>query len=233
MTAKPVILVIDQDENIRGLLKNTLEGEGYRVNLAGDGEEGLQLAAKINPELVIVDLDLPGMSGMKVCRVLAPADSQIIVLTAKVEGSDRVIALDLGASDYITKPFSVRELLARIRAVTRRTPHQLSPVSKDMAPEILTSGDLRLNLTSHAATLANSLLYLKPKEFKLLTVLITRHSRLCTKSDLLRAVWGEQDPINHHTLVVHIRRLREKIEIDPSNPTRIITLRGVGYRFDG
>jgi DNA-binding response OmpR family regulator len=228
------ILVIEGEDSLRELLKNTLEQEGYLVYATGDGEETLEMARRFSPYLVILGLMLPRLDNFAVCRILIQeTDAQILVLSAEDNECDRVVCLEMGADDCIVKPFSMRELLARIRARFRRSPISLAAVPDFQSPQILSSGGLELNLTSYTASQDGKILELKPREFQLLALLVRSRGRVCTKSYILQNVWRDTDLRSDHTVAVHVRWLREKIEPDPSHPSRIMTIRGIGYRFEG
>jgi len=228
------ILIVEDEENLIATLKYNLEREGYTVRTAMDGEEGLETARREKPDAVILDVMLPKLDGFAVCRLLRRESTvPILMLTAKGEEVDRVVGLELGADDYLTKPFGMRELLARVRALLRR-----SQVAKEAsltvgAGQSITSGDLEADLTKHAVSLRGAVLDMKPREFDLLVLLMSNKSRAFTRDQILERVWGHDWFGDARTVDVHVRWLREKIEADPSNPTRIITIRGVGYRFEG
>jgi DNA-binding response OmpR family regulator len=228
------ILVIEGEDSLRELLKNTLEQESYLVYATGDGEEALEMARRISPYLVILGLMLPRLDNFAVCRILIQeTDAQILVLSAEGNECDRVVCLEMGADDYIVKPFSMRELLARIRARFRRSPISSAAAPNCQSPQILSSGKLELNLTSYTASQDGKILELKPREFQLLALLVRNKGRVCTRSYILQNVWRDIDLSSDHTMAVHVRWLRKKIEPDPSHPSRIITIRGIGYRFEG
>ncbi|MCI0438656.1 MAG: response regulator transcription factor [Chloroflexi bacterium] len=229
------ILIIDDNASLLESLRRVLEAEeGYDVHTAQSGERGLELAQNVQPELIILDLILPGIDGFEVCRIIRQqSDVPIIILTARNEEIDRVLGLEIGADDYLTKPFSMRELVARVRAAFRRRNLSSAGTSDDNPLQIIASGNLMLNLTNHEATLGGQHLRLKPREFQLLTLLVRNRGKVCTRDFILERLWGDSDFEGFHTLAVHIRWLREKVEENPSRPARIVTVRGVGYRFDG
>lgn len=231
--AEGTVLVIEDEENLQEALKYNLEREGYDVLTAGDGERGLNAARERQPDLVILDIMLPQLDGLEVCRILRREhDTPIIMLTAKGEEVDRVVGLELGADDYITKPFSMRELLARLRTVLRRArsnPRADGPP----ANEVLTSGDLEVNLAAHTVSMGGVEVEMKPREFDLLALLAKNRGRAFTRDQILERLWGHDYYGDSRTVDVHVRWLREKIEPEPSKPVRIVTIRGVGYRFDG
>jgi DNA-binding response OmpR family regulator len=220
------ILVVDDEPTLVAALRYNLEREGYRVVDCGDGETALALARSERPDLVVLDIMLPGLDGLEVCRRLRRESSvPILMLTAKGEEADRVVGLELGADDYVTKPFSMRELVARVRALLRRA---------EAAPgDVLVSGDLRLDLRRREATRKGQVLPLKPKELDLLAFLMRHRGRAFSREEILAQVWGYDFAGDTRTVDVHVHWLREKIEDEPSKPTRLITLRGLGYRFEG
>ncbi len=220
------ILVVDDEPTLVAALRYNLEREGYRVVDCGDGEAALALARSERPDLVVLDIMLPGLDGLEVCRRLRRESSvPILMLTAKGEEADRVVGLELGADDYVTKPFSMRELVARVRALLRRA---------EAAPgDVLVSGDLRLDLRRREATRKGQVLPLKPKELDLLAFLMRHRGRAFSREEILAQVWGYDFAGDTRTVDVHVHWLREKIEDEPSKPTRLITLRGLGYRFEG
>ena len=228
MTSRTV-LIVDDEENLTEAIKYNLEQEGFQVSTAADGERGLAMAREFDPDLIILDIMLPSVDGLEVCRTLRRrSDVPILMLTAKAEEIDRVVGLELGADDYVVKPFSMRELVARAKAMLRRTPARHSE-----SAQVLVDGDLELNLTSHEVTLRDVSLELKPREFDLLALLMQNRSRIYTRNQILDQVWGYDFVGDMRTVDVHVRWLREKIEDDPSSPKRIVTVRGVGYRFQG
>ena len=228
MTSRTV-LIVDDEENLTEAIKYNLEQEGFQVSTAADGERGLAMAREFDPDLIILDIMLPRVDGLEVCRTLRRrSDVPILMLTAKAEEIDRVVGLELGADDYVVKPFSMRELVARAKAMLRRAPSRHSE-----SAQVLVDGDLELNLTSHEVTLRDVSLELKPREFDLLALLMQSRSRIYTRNQILDQVWGYDFVGDMRTVDVHVRWLREKIEDDPGSPKRIITVRGVGYRFQG
>ena len=226
----PRILAVDDEPDIAELLSYNLSKEGFTVSTAADAEEALEKIRAEEFSLVLLDLMLPGMQGMELCRVLKKdpktANLPIIMLTAKVEEVDRVLGLESGADDYITKPFSPRELVARVKAVLRRT------APKAPEEDIIRIGELVINRETYAVTKNDVLLDLSATEFKLLLYLIERRGKIYDREHLLRAVWKHEAYVEPRTIDVHIRRLRTQIEDDPSNPKYIKTRRGIGYYFD-
>ena len=227
------VLVVEDEENIVEALRYNLEREGYAVLTAMDGEKGLELARGSNPDLIILDVMLPRLDGFEVCRILRrDVNTPILMLTAKGEEVDRIVRLELGADDYVTKPFSMRELLARVRAMLRRS-RMTSETLFSTGVESYTAGDLEVDLSSHTARLGSVTLDLKPREFDLLTLLVSNKGRAITRDQVLERLWGYDYIGDTRTVDVHVRWLREKIEAEPGSPKRIITIRGVGYRFEG
>ncbi len=224
MSAK--ILIIEDEQPIAEIIKFNLEKEGYEAIIANNGELGLQLALSEAPDLILLDLMLPGMDGMDVCRLIRQqADMPILMLTAKDSELDKVLGLELGADDYITKPFSNRELLARVKANLRRRIQHLEPAkSQDLA-----IGDLRINTQTVQVKKRGVEIELTQREFELLLHLVKNYGVVLTREHLLQSVWGYDYFGDVRTVDVTIRRLREKIEDDPSDPTYIITRRGLGY----
>jgi DNA-binding response OmpR family regulator len=222
------ILIVEDEVSLAQAVAYALKREGFQVRIATDGQEGLRMALTEKPDLVILDLMLPKLDGWEVCRTLrAKSAVPILILTARVEEHDKVIGLELGADDYVVKPFSMRELIARVRALLRRAKMTAMPEE----PEILQSGNLTLYIAEHRAELNGKELPLAPKEFALLKVLMLNKGRAMSRDQLLELVWGGKEFIDPHTVDVHVHWLREKIEPDPKNPRRIVTVRGVGYRF--
>ena len=223
------ILIIDDEPLIVESVSYSLKQEGYEVVAAADGVEGLKLAETEEPDLVLLDLMLPGMNGLEVCRTIRrSSDLPIIMLTAKEGEIDRVLGLELGADDYVTKPFSMRELLARIKSVLKRTaPTGGAPEG----PKVLVSNDLQIDLLGHEVTVKGEIVNLSSKEYELLRILAGHPGQVLTREQLLNLVWGNDFYGDDRTVDVHIRWLREKIEEDPGNPQYILTVRGVGYKF--
>lgn len=222
------ILIVEDELPLAQAIAYALKREGYQVRIASDGQEGLRVALTEKPDLVILDLMLPKLDGWEVCRTLrAKSKVPILILTARGEEHDKVLGLELGADDYVVKPFSMRELIARVRALLRRA--KMSMVGEE--PEILQSGNLTLYVAEHRAELNGEELPLAPREFALLKVLMLNKGRVLSREQLLELAWGQSEFIDQHTVDVHIHWLREKIEPDPKNPRRIVTVRGIGYRF--
>lgn len=228
LEAMAKILVVEDERNLLEMLRYNLAREGYEVLPATDGQEALELASQHSPDLVVLDIMLPKLDGFEVCRRLRRTMTMpIVMLTAKTEEVDRVVGLELGADDYVPKPFSMRELLARIRAMLRRA--EMARPSE----ALLRVGELTLDPTRREARLGEKTLSLKPKEFNLLAFLLRNRGRVFSREKLLEEVWGYDYAGGTRTVDVHIRWLREKIEADPSHPRYLHTLRGVGYKLEG
>ena len=224
----PTILIVEDDDTVREALSAGLESEGYEVILSDNGLDGLKQAKEEGPDLILLDLMLPEMDGLSVCRALRrDSDVPIIMLTARGTEMDKIVGLETGADDYVVKPFSLGELLARIRSLLRRTRND-----KQDNQMQLTSGNVSLDLTSRRVSKDDAEVHLTQKEFNLLAELIRNKGAVLSRDLLLEKVWGYSYVGNTHTVDVHIRWLREKIELDPSKPVRIVTVRGVGYRFE-
>ncbi len=223
------ILLVDDEKMITGPLARKLRESGYRVLVADNGRVALELAAAENPDVVVLDVLMPEMDGWEVCRILRKTSPvPILMLTALSDEVDRILGLELGADDYLTKPFSTRELLARIRALLRRV--ALDQTQPKPAGE-LTAGPLRLELDTRRAYKNDQELTLRYKEFELLSLLLLRAGQVVTRAELFDEVWGTDWLGDTRTLDVHIRWLREKIEENPSDPQFIQTVRGIGYRL--
>lgn len=222
------VLIVEDELPLLQTVSYNLEQEGYQVLKAQDGLTGLDIARSERPDLILLDLMLPGIDGVEVCRLLRKEmDIPIIMLTAKSREIDKVVGLEVGADDYVTKPFGMLELLARVRAALRRAR------GSSQKEELLKSGELEMDIASHVVMISGTEVELRPKEFDLLHALLSNRGRVLERSQLLERVWGEDEYIDAGTLDVHIRRLREKVEIDPSKPQYILTIRGVGYKFRG
>jgi len=224
------ILVVDDEPTITDPLKYTLGKEGYRVLVAHDGDEGLRLARQAQPDVVVLDILLPKRNGWEVCRTLRTESTvPILMLTARGEEVDRVLGLELGADDYVVKPFSTRELLARIGAILRR--RELDARTEPRLPGRVTIGRLTLDDERHQVLRAGVPLDLRLKEYEILRMLMQHAGKTLIRQELLDQVWGEDWVGDTRTLDVHVRWLREKIETDPGQPVYIQTVRGIGYRF--
>jgi DNA-binding response OmpR family regulator len=221
------ILVVDDDPTVREVVVSYLRANQHDVREAPDGETALRLADELAVDLVVLDLMLPGIDGLEVCRRLRDAGPvPIIMLTALGAETDRVVGLELGADDYVTKPFSPRELTLRVDSVLRRTSGPVPAV-----PDVLTDGDLVLDSVRHEVTLQGDTLSLTAREFDLLRFLLSHRGEAFSREDLLQEVWGWSFG-DQSTVTVHVRRLREKVERDPTRPVRLVTVWGVGYRWE-
>lgn len=226
------ILIIEDEQPIIDILSFNLEKEGYIVYQALDGAEGLELALSKNPDLILLDVMLPKLDGFEVCkRVREKLSVPIVMLTAREEEVDKVLGLELGADDYMTKPFSVRELTARVKAHLRRTSIDKSEASKDNNDMII-SGGLSINVERYEVKKSGRTVEITLREFELLKFLATQPDKIFSRESLLENVWGYEYYGDVRTVDVTVRRLREKVEDDPSNPKHIVTKRGVGYYFN-
>ena len=225
------VLIVEDEETLARTLAEKLKDEGFNVLIAGDGEEGLDKLRADHPDLVVLDIMLPKLDGLSLCRIVrrdpTMAHIPIIMLTARGTEVDKIVGLESGADDYVVKPFALGEFLARVRAVMRRAPGR--PTLQDE----LVSNDLRLSLTGRRLFKDSQETKLSNKEFDLLAELMRNRNIVLSRDLILTKVWGYDYFVDKRTVDVHIRWLREKIEDDPSNPRRIVTVRGVGYRFEG
>lgn len=229
MPDPPTILVVDDEQSYRDALAVALRREGFLVQLAADGLEALERFETHRPALVLLDVMLPRMSGLDVCRTLrAKSQVPIIMVTARDAEIDAVVGLEVGADDYVAKPFRLRELVARVRAALRRAPEE----EDESGGEALCVGDVRLDPDRHEVFVRAEPVQLALKEFDLLELLLTNAGRVLTRDVLMDRVWGANYVGDTKTLDVHIKRLRAKIEDDPSQPSRITTIRGLGYRYE-
>jgi two-component system response regulator RegX3 len=227
--SRPRILVVEDEASLAESLKFALEVEGFEVVTAGTGGEGVERAQALNPSLVLLDVMLPESSGLDVCRqIRSSSDVPIIMVSARDAEADMVAGLELGADDYVTKPFSTRELVARVRAQIRRSTRS---GGFNETNEVLRGGRIELDLDAHEARVDGKPVSLRPKEFDLLESLMRRRNRLATRDMLIDEVWGPSYFGDTKTLDVHIKRLRQKLEDSPSSPTHIVTVRGLGYKF--
>jgi DNA-binding response OmpR family regulator len=231
------ILVVEDDLTLLETLEYNLAGEGYDTVSAADGLTALDVAREQEPDLIVLDIMLPGLDGFEVCRILRREMTvPILMLTARADEVDRVVGLEMGADDYLTKPFSMREFLARVKALLRRVRlihEELAAEDTTSETEQLVFDELVIDLDRHEIVFGDVPLRLKPKEYDLL-VFLARHSGMALSRDLiLERVWGWDYAGGSRTVDVHVRWLREKIEADPANPERIVTVRGVGYCFEG
>jgi two-component system response regulator RegX3 len=222
------VLVVEDEVSIAEPLAYMLEREGFEVSLAATGPAALDKFARAGADLVLLDLMLPGLSGTEVCRTLRQTSSvPIIMLTARDSEIDKVVGLELGADDYVTKPFSHRELVARIRAVLRR-----GAEAEDTATSALEAGPVRMDVDRHRVTVAGAAVQLPLKEFELLELLLRNAGRVLTRQQLIDRVWGSDYVGDTKTLDVHVKRLRAKVEPEPSTPRHLLTVRGLGYKFE-
>lgn len=227
------ILIIEDEKPISDIVKFNLENEGFKILTAYDGIEGLKIALTENPDLIILDIMLPGMNGFDICKKIREASSvPIIMATAKEEEVDKILGLEFGADDYITKPFSVRELIARVKANLRRTSMPNGNPSID-SKDLITSGDLVIDLNKFEALKKGENIPLTVREFELLKFLATQKEQVFTREQLLEQVWGYEYYGDIRTVDVTVRRLREKIEDDSAKPNYVMTRRGFGYYFKG
>ncbi|MEI2765300.1 MAG: response regulator transcription factor [Dermatophilaceae bacterium] len=222
------ILIVEDEESFSDPLSYLLRKEGYDVAVAATGPEGLAEFESAGADLVLLDLMLPGLSGIEVCRALRQRSNvPVVMLTAKDSEIDKVVGLEIGADDYVTKPYSARELLARIKAVLRRQGEPDEP-----APAMLSAGPVRMDVQRHTVTVNGATTAFPLKEFELLEMLLRNPGRVLTRAQLIDRVWGSDYVGDTKTLDVHIKRLRGKVEADPANPTHILTVRGLGYKFE-
>jgi two-component system response regulator RegX3 len=231
MADPPLILVVDDEQSYRDAHSIALQREGFLVETAADGPEAIARFDATKPALVLLDVMLPKISGVDVCRDLrARSRVPIIMVTARNSEIDAVVGLEVGADDYVTKPFRLRELIARVRAALRRVP--LSDEEEPDRPEVLDVGDVRLDAARHEVFVRGSSVALPLKEFELLELLMANAGRVLTRDVLIDRIWGPNYFGDTKTLDVHIKRLRSKLEPDSARPTRIVTVRGVGYRYE-
>ncbi|MGP9694539.1 response regulator [Brachybacterium sp. AOP25-B2-12] len=223
------ILIVEDEESFSDPLSYSLRKEGYEVAIADDGTEGLRIFSTHGADLVLLDLMLPGISGTEVCReIRRTSNVPVIMLTAKDDEFDKVLGLELGADDYVTKPYSSRELLARIKAVLRRR-SDTAELDEDTT---LVAGDITMDVERHVVTVRGQEVALPLKEFELLEMLLRNVDRVLTRGQLIDRVWGSNYVGDTKTLDVHVKRLRAKIEQDPRNPVHLVTVRGLGYKFE-
>jgi two-component system response regulator RegX3 len=224
----PRILIVEDEESLADSVRYNLEREGYTATVARDGRAAMEVFRAAPPSLVILDLMLPELSGLDVCRAIrAESDVPIIMVTAKDSEADKVTGLELGADDYVTKPFSVRELVSRVRANLRRSAMR-APVNLE---DIVDGGTVRMDVGRHEVRVQGDLVAFPPKEFELLEAFLRRKGRLLTRDFLIEEVWGHDYFGDTKTLDVHVKRLRRKIEPDPHRPAHLLTVRGLGYKF--
>ena len=222
------VLVIEDEESFSDALTFMLEREGYEVAVAADGNAALEEFKKSGADILLLDLMLPGLPGTEVCRqIRTRSQVPIIMLTAKDGEVDKVVGLELGADDYVTKPFSSRELLARIRAVLRRNGEL-----EELLPAAVEAGPVRMDVDRHVVTVRGEQVLMPLKEFDLLEILVRNSGRVLTRAQLIDRVWGSDYVGDTKTLDVHIKRLRAKVETDPAHPVHLVTVRGLGYKYD-
>jgi DNA-binding response OmpR family regulator len=234
------ILVVEDEPSLQETLVYNLEKQGYTVEAAGDGLIAIEVARRLNPDLIILDIMLPELDGFEVCKILRKEMTvPILMLTARDDEIDRVVGLEVGADDYLTKPFSMRELMARVKAQLRRTGMLRDEMAKLKTPdanvphEVLNFNNLSINLTRREVLLDDRVLALKPQEYELLLFFAQHKSQMLSREFILERVWGWDYIGDSRTVDVHVRWLRQKIEKDAAEPTRIVTVRGGGYRFEG
>jgi DNA-binding response OmpR family regulator len=234
------ILVVEDEPSLQETLVYNLEKQGYTVEAVGDGRAAIETARRMKPDLIVLDIMLPELDGFEVCKILRKESSvPILMLTARDDEIDRVVGLEVGADNYLTKPFSMRELLARVKAQLRRTGMLREEMAKIKSPqadapqEVLTFDNLEINLTRREVTLDGQVLALKPQEYDLLLFFAQHKGQMLSREFILERVWGWDYIGDSRTVDVHVRWLRQKIEKDAASPTRIVTVRGGGYRFEG
>jgi two-component system response regulator RegX3 len=222
------ILIVEDEESLADSIRYNLEREGFAVTVASDGRRALERFRAELPSLVILDLMLPEVSGLDLCRAIrAESDVPIIMVTAKDSEADKVTGLELGADDYVTKPFSVRELVSRVRALLRRA----RMVAGGAKEDLIAGGPVQMDVVRHEVQVAGGSVSFPPKEFELLEAFLRRKGRLLTRDFLIEEVWGPDYFGDTKTLDVHVKRLRKKIETDPHEPSHLLTVRGLGYKF--
>lgn len=230
------VLVVDDEPSLVATISYNLKRAGYQVFEAGEGSLAMDIMAEHRPDLVILDVMLPGLDGFAVCRNIRRRSSvPILMLTARDDEVDKVVGLEIGADDYLTKPFSTRELMARVKALLRRREmlvDELAEVRDEQGPTE-TDGDLVVDVLSRIVRVRGTVVMLKPREFDLLLFFLRHRSQVFSAASLIRRVWGHGYTVDTGTVPVHIRGIRKKIELDPAVPTRIVTVRGVGYRYEG
>ncbi|MGB1253198.1 MAG: response regulator transcription factor [Candidatus Promineifilaceae bacterium] len=235
---EPKVLIVEDEITLLETLEYNLKRQGYKVATASHGRVGLQLAREFKPDLIVLDVMLPGMDGFEVCRILRrEMNAPILMLTARVDEVDKIVGLEMGADDYITKPFSMRELLARVKAQLRRMRLMREEAGVLETPDavvnpLIEHGNMVIDTDRREVRIENTVLHLKPKEYDLLLFLARNRGIALSRDLILERVWGWAND-SSRTADVHVRWLREKIEVDPSKARRIVTVRGVGYRFEG
>jgi len=222
------ILIVEDESAVADAIAYTLGQEGFETEVATDGREALEAFEQSPPSLVILDLMLPGLSGWQLFTAFRrQREVPVIMLTARTAEADRVAGLEMGADDYVPKPFSMRELVARVRTVLRRS----ARAGEGALPELLAAGEIRVDMGSHEISVRGEPVALSPREFGLLAYLMQNAGRVRTREEIIDAVWDEEQYLDQRTVDVHMRWLREKVEADPGNPRHLITVRGVGYKF--
>jgi two-component system, OmpR family, response regulator len=226
------VLIVEDDTNLLEAIKYNLRKDGYYVVISSDGEMALEVARKEKPNVIILDIMLPKINGFEVCRILRKEMTvPILMLTAKVDETDKIVGLEIGADDYMTKPFSMRELMARISAMLRRAKMTEQPTTERATS--IKIGDIEVDIARHQAALSGTALELSPKEFDLLAFLVKNKGLVFSREQLLEKVWGYDFAGDTRTVDVHIRWLRQKIEADASHPQCLLTIRGTGYKLEG
>jgi two-component system response regulator RegX3 len=226
------ILLVEDEDSLAESVRYSLEREGFSVTVAADGRRAIERFRSATPDLVILDLMLPEMSGLDVCRLIRERSTvPIVMVTAKDSEADKVAGLELGADDYVTKPFSMRELVSRVRAHLRRA--RMSDTSGSAVEESLRGGPVAMDVGRHEVRVRDELVAFPPKEFELLETFLRRKGRLLTREFLIEEVWGHDYVGDTKTLDVHVKRLRQKLEEDPHRPAHLVTVRGLGYKFVG
>lgn len=228
------VLVVEDDDTLLSVIKYNLDKEGYTVFTAGDGAKAVEAARAVRPDLMILDIMLPELNGLEVCRILRrESNVPVIMLTAKSEEIDKVVGLEIGADDYMTKPFSMKELMARVKAMLRRAEMARQQGDSTISQSaVIKSGELEIDIERHTASRRGSAVELTPKEFDLLAFMMRNRNRVMSRDYLLEKVWGYDFAGDTRTVDVHMRWLRQKIEDDAAQPKHLVTVRGVGYKFE-
>ena len=231
--SQQTVLLVEDEESFIEAVRLGLSREGFAVEVARDGHEALEMFERCSPDIVLLDVMLPKMSGIDVCRRLRQtSDVPIIMVTAKSSEIDTVVGLEVGADDYVTKPYRIRELVARMRAALRRSPRDSTGEIALPSTETIVVGDVSLDPEEHVVTIGGEIVSMPLKQFDVLRLLLTNAGRVLTREMLIDRVWGSDYVGDTKTLDVHIKRLRSKIEVDPSSPERIVTIRGLGYKYE-